>query len=144
MRLGMLSIGLLHCYWVTLCDSWHKNSSRMALFDALWHCVLPLDHILEVFTGVQVWSLGWPWQSLDLVVLHPKSLAVLHGALSCGIKTILWFGKHCQNRRKLIFFQDNLVRGLSHASFTKTGVPDCDLLWWVQFSALPNTWSSIS
>jgi len=59
MRLGMLSIGLLHCYWVTLCDSWHKNSSRMALFDALWHCVLPLDHILEVFTGVQVWSLGW-------------------------------------------------------------------------------------
>ena len=37
-------------------------------------------------------------------------------------------GSHiCQSRRKQVFFQDNLVRGLIHASFTKTHLPDSNL-----------------
>jgi hypothetical protein len=43
-------------------------------------------------------------------------------------KTILRGGEHCQSRRKQVFFQDNLVRALIHASFTKTNLPDSSLL----------------
>ena len=49
-------------------------AQKVKQFSFVWWLVtihLPLDYIPEVFNGVQVWRLGWPWQGLDQVVLHP-------------------------------------------------------------------------
>lgn len=80
----------------------------------------PLEHISEVFTGVQVWRLGWLWQVFDLVVLHPhidwsdcvvSSIVLLENP-------ILRIGEYCQSRRKHVFFQDNLLLGFTCPSQT--------------------------
>ncbi len=42
-------------------------------------------------------------------------------------KKILRFWEHCQSRRKQVFFQHNLVRGLNYVPFTKTNVPHSSL-----------------
>ena len=123
MRLGMLSTSLSHCRWV---------AQKFKQLGFVWWLVtihLPLDHIPEVFNGIQVWRLGWPWQGPDVVVLHPH----LHwpGCVAWSIvlleKTLLRVGEHCQSKRKQVFFQDNFVPGLIHASFTKTNLPDSNL-----------------
>lgn len=87
---------------------------------------LPLDHIPEVFNGVQILRLSSPWQGPNLVVLH------LHidwpGCVAWNIvlleKLILSVGGHFQSRWKQVLYQDILVSGLFHASFTKANVPD--------------------
>lgn len=54
MPLGMLTTSLSHCCWVTLCHSWRKKLKQLSFFG--WHVTihLPLDHIPEVFSGVQI------------------------------------------------------------------------------------------
>ena len=108
--------------------AWRKHSSSSALFDGLWPSIFLLI-TFQRFSMVQVWRLGWPWQGLDLVVFHPH--LDCFGCVAWSIvllkKTILRVGEHCQSRRKQVFFQDNLIRGLIHASFTKTNLPDSSL-----------------
>ena len=84
---------------------------------------LSLNHIPEILSWVQVWRLGWRSSIHTLT-----DLAALHGALSClKKKTILIIWEHFQSRRKQVFFEDNLVHGLGHASFTKTDHPNSSL-----------------
>ena len=90
---------------------------------------LPLDHIPEVFKGVRAWSLGWPCQGIDLVVLHPQLdwPSWVAGALSYSKKTVLSVRGHCQNRRKPVLAQDNFVCGFSDASFARMNLTDFSL-----------------
>ena len=97
-------------------------------------CLMTYDHPSSSWSH----SRGFQWgsgleiglvQGLDLVVLHPH--LDWPGCVELSIvlleKPILRFGEHCQSRRKQRFVQDNLVRGLIHASFTKTNLPDSSL-----------------
>lgn len=84
MCLGLLSTSPSHCFWRTSCHFWRKNKKSWALFDGLWPSIFLLVTFQRFFNGVQVWRLGWPWQGLDRVILHPQlNRPVWTGALSC-------------------------------------------------------------
>ena len=67
----------------------------------------------------------WLWVTLCHSWCKNSSSSALFDGLWPSI--VLRVGEHCQSRRKHIFFQDNLAGGLSHASYTKTNLPDSSL-----------------
>lgn len=92
----------------------------------IWWLVTLCPSSCSYSRGLQ-WSSGFlDWAGLDRFLIWLSSnnlIAVSHGAWE---KPVLQVWEHCQSRRKHMFFQGNLVCGLSHVSFTKTDLPDCD------------------
>lgn len=94
----LISNHSFHVSWVTLCYSWHKKPRSSALFDGLWPCVLPLDHIPGVFndrSGV--------WAGHDRVLVWWSSIHTLLAWLCCM--------GHCPAGKKQSFELRNIVRG---------------------------------
>lgn len=116
MCLGMLSTSLSQWCWITLCHSWAQKFNQLGFVWWLVTMHLPLDHIPEVLNGFQVWRLGWPWQGLVLVVLHPHLDWPGCGMEHCpAVKNNPELGNIVRAEGSK-FFQDNSVHGLIHVS----------------------------
>ncbi len=95
-----------------------------------WLCSMAYDHPSSSWSH----SRSFQWASgLEIGLAMTGSLSGgppstpwltwLCGMEQCLVKTILRVEEHCQSRKKEVFFQDKLVRGFIHASFTKTNLP---------------------
>lgn len=105
MHLGMPSTSLSHCFWITLCHSWHKNASSSALFDGL----CPFIFLLITFKRFAIWFRSGDRAGHDKVLVKTLiDLGMWHGALCCWKKRNPQGLRNIVTKRTQICFQDNL------------------------------------